>query len=47
MAFDFLSGGAGFSEIIFTIVRSSLLVVCLYMLSQIIFEKKDLMKYEK
>lgn len=47
VAFDFLSGGAGFSEIIFTIVRSSLLVVCLYMLSQIIFEKKDLMKYEK
>lgn len=46
-AFDFFSGNCGFSAIIFTVARSLLTVVCLYFISQTVFEKKDIIKYEK
>lgn len=46
-AFDFLRGKIELGAILFVIVRSILLVICLYMISQIVFEKKDIIKYEK
>ncbi len=47
VAFDFFEGKVSVSIIIFTIIRSIIVTVALYMISQMIFEKKDIMKYEK
>lgn len=47
VAFDFFEGKTGFSTVIFTIMRGIIVTVILYMSSQMIFEKKDIMKYEK
>lgn len=47
VAFDFFEGKIGFSTVVFTIIRSIIATMALYMISQMIFEKKDIMKYEK
>lgn len=46
-AFEYLNGNVGFSAIVITILRSLLVTVCLYAVSQMIFEKKDILKNEK
>lgn len=46
-AFEYLGGNSGLRSGGFTILRSLLIIVCLYLLGQMIFEKKDIMKHEK
>lgn len=46
-AFDFFSGACDFSVVLFTIAKSLLMIILLYLASQSVFEKKDIIKYEK
>ena len=47
VAFDFFSGNCDLYVILFTIIRSLLFSICLYLINQVLFEKKDIIRYEK
>lgn len=47
VAFEYFKGSIDFTVIIVTIFRSGLIIGCLYLFGQIVFEKKDIMKHEK
>lgn len=47
VAFEFFCMNLNYADVLFVIMRNLLTIICLYLISKMIFEKKDVMKHEK